>query len=79
MQTIIKFFKTIFLIDLVKGLWITLKYTPQALPFTFQYPAERRQTSPRFRGGAPAADRARHGERRPASCATSARRPVPTI
>src|SRR5215203_4675114 len=49
MQTIIRFFKTIFLVDLLKGLWVTLKYTPQAA-FTFQYPAERRPTSPRFRG-----------------------------
>jgi len=40
MQTIIRFFKTIFLIDLLKGLWVTLKYTPQPA-FTFQYPAER--------------------------------------
>src|SRR6476661_3390869 len=49
MQTIINFFKTIFLIDLRKGLWITLKYTPQPA-FTFQYPAEPRPTAPRFRG-----------------------------
>ena len=44
-----EFFKTIFLIDLLKGLWVTLKYTPQPA-FTFQYPAERRPTAPRFRG-----------------------------
>ena len=49
MQTIVKFIKNILLIDLLKGLWLTLKYTPQAA-FTFQYPAERRPTSPRFRG-----------------------------
>src|SRR5260370_33597342 len=49
MQTIIRFLKTIFLIDLVKGMWLTLKYTPQPA-FTFQYPAERRPTAPRFRG-----------------------------
>src|SRR6476619_1869947 len=49
MGTIIKFLKTILLVDLVKGLWVTLKYTPQPA-FTFQYPAERRPTSPRFRG-----------------------------
>src|SRR2546430_676819 len=48
-QTIIRFFKTIFLVDLLKGLWVTLKYTPQPA-FTFQYPAERRPTAPRFRG-----------------------------
>src|SRR3989442_13550850 len=49
MQTVIRFLKTIFLVDLLKGLWLTLKYTPQPA-FTFQYPAERRPTAPRFRG-----------------------------
>ncbi|PYR59792.1 MAG: NADH-quinone oxidoreductase subunit I, partial [Acidobacteria bacterium] len=49
MQPIIRFLKTIFLVDLLKGLWVTLKYTPQPA-FTFQYPAERRPTAPRFRG-----------------------------
>ena len=49
MQTIIRFFKTIFLVDLLKGMWLTMKYTPQPA-FTFQYPAERRPTAPRFRG-----------------------------
>ena len=48
-QTLINLFKTIFLVDLLKGLWVTLKYTPQPA-FTFQYPAERRPTAPRFRG-----------------------------
>ncbi|PYQ75026.1 MAG: NADH-quinone oxidoreductase subunit I [Acidobacteria bacterium] len=46
---VVTFFKTIFLVDLLKGLWVTLKYTPQPA-FTFQYPAERRPTAPRFRG-----------------------------
>ena len=49
MNAIVRFFKTIFLVDLLKGLWVTLKYTPQPA-FTFQYPAERRPTAPRFRG-----------------------------
>jgi NADH-quinone oxidoreductase subunit I len=49
MQTIIKFLKTIFLVDLLKGMWLTLKYTPRPA-FTFQYPAQRRPTAPRFRG-----------------------------
>ncbi|SVC21553.1 uncharacterized protein METZ01_LOCUS274407, partial [marine metagenome] len=44
-----KFFRTVFLVDLVKGLLVTLKYTPQPA-FTFQYPAERRPVAPRFRG-----------------------------
>ena len=38
-----------FLVDLAKGLWLTLKYTPQPA-FTFQYPKERRQVAPRYRG-----------------------------
>ena len=46
---LIKFLKNIFLIDLLKGMWITMRYTPQPA-FTFQYPAERRPTAPRFRG-----------------------------
>ena len=41
MQRLKNFFRTVFLIDLVKGLLVTLKYTPQPA-FTFQYPAERR-------------------------------------
>src|SRR5207247_9949910 len=49
MTIIARFLKSLFLIDLLKGLWLTLKYTPQPA-FTFQYPAERRQTAPRFRG-----------------------------
>jgi len=48
-NTIINFFCTIFLIDILKGLWVTLKYIPQPA-FTFQYPKERHPTSPRFRG-----------------------------
>jgi len=39
----------IFLVDLIRGLLLTLKYTPQPA-FTFQYPKERRPVSPRFRG-----------------------------
>ncbi len=49
MKKIKAFFHTIFLIDILKGLWVTLKYTPRSA-FTFQYPAERRPTAPRFRG-----------------------------
>src|SRR5438876_3710940 len=49
MQTLRDLFKTVFLVDLLKGMWLTLKYTPRPA-FTFQYPAERRPTAPRFRG-----------------------------
>ena len=41
MSVVVRFLKMIFLVDLLKGLWVTLKYTPQPA-FTFQYPAERR-------------------------------------
>jgi len=40
---LIRFLKNVFLVDLLKGMWLTLKYTPQPA-FTFQYPAERRPT-----------------------------------
>ena len=43
-----KLLRSIFLVDLLKGMWLTLKYTPQPA-FTFQYPAERRPVAPRFR------------------------------
>ena len=49
MQTLLTCLRMIFLVDLLKGLWVTLKYTPQPA-FTFQYPAERRPVAPRFRG-----------------------------
>ena len=45
----ITFLRKIFLVDLLKGLWLTLTYTPEPA-FTFQYPRERRPTAPRFRG-----------------------------
>jgi NADH-quinone oxidoreductase subunit I len=44
-----KLLRTIFLVDLIKGLWVTLKYTSQPA-FTFQYPTERRPVAPRYRG-----------------------------
>ena len=49
MPAVIRLLKSFLLIDLLKGMWVTLKYTPQPA-FTFQYPAERRPTAPRFRG-----------------------------
>ena len=49
MQQWTKWFRMVFLVDLIKGLLVTLRYTPQPA-FTFQYPAERRPVAPRFRG-----------------------------
>ncbi|PYR76003.1 MAG: NADH-quinone oxidoreductase [Acidobacteria bacterium] len=48
-QTVARWLRTIFLVDLIRGLWVTARYTPQPA-FTFQYPAERRPVAPRFRG-----------------------------
>jgi len=49
MARLVRLLKSFSLIDLLKGMWVTLKYTPQPA-FTFPYPAERRPTAPRFRG-----------------------------
>ena len=45
MSTVSKLFRIIFLVDLIKGLLVTLKYVPQPA-FTFQYPKERRPVAP---------------------------------
>ena len=45
MQQLAKLFRMVFLVDLIKGLLVTLRYTPQPA-FTFQYPAERRPVAP---------------------------------
>ena len=76
MQTIIRFFKTIFLVDLLKGMWLTLKYTPQPA-FTFQYPRSAGQRR-RGSGGCCACRSSPPAARRPASSATSAPRHAPT-
>jgi formate hydrogenlyase subunit 6/NADH:ubiquinone oxidoreductase subunit I len=49
MAGVAQFLRTIFLVDLLKGLWLTLRYTPRE-KFTFQYPLERRPVAARFRG-----------------------------
>jgi NADH-quinone oxidoreductase subunit I len=48
-MALFKFIKSMFLLDLLKGLWITLKYTPQPA-FSGVLERERRPTAPRFRG-----------------------------
>ena len=45
-----KFLRSFFLVDFIKGLAVTLKYTPQPA-FTFQYPKERRPVAPRSASG----------------------------
>jgi len=49
MSRLKRFLQTFLLLDLVKGLLVTLRNTSQPA-FTFQYPAERRPVAPRFRG-----------------------------
>ncbi len=49
MASLARFLRKIFIVDLLRGLWLTLRYTPSPA-FTFQYPAERRKVAGRFRG-----------------------------
>lgn len=41
--------RTIFLVDLFQGLWVTFKYVFRK-PVTIQYPEQRRLIEPRYRG-----------------------------
>jgi len=45
-----KFFRTVFLIDLLEGLWVTFHYQHPKNICTEQYPAERPKVAERFRG-----------------------------
>lgn len=45
-----KLFRKIFLIDLVRGLWVTFRNQKPAYIYTEQYPQERPAVSERFRG-----------------------------
>jgi len=49
MQALTRFFKSLFLIELLKGLSVTGKYL-FARKFTLHYPEEKAPMSPRFRG-----------------------------
>lgn len=46
----IKFLRTIFLIDLLEGLWVTFSYQPTKNIVTEQYPLERPKIAERYRG-----------------------------
>lgn len=46
----IKFLRTIFLIDLLEGLWVTFRYQPTKNIVTEQYPLERPKIAERYRG-----------------------------
>lgn len=46
----IKFLRTVFLIDLLEGLWVTFSYQPTKNIVTEQYPLERPRIAERYRG-----------------------------
>jgi NADH-quinone oxidoreductase subunit I len=45
-----KFLRTVFLIDLLEGLWVTFRYQRPKYIYTEQYPAERPKVAERYRG-----------------------------
>src|SRR4030067_894254 len=45
-----KFFRTVFLVDLLEGLGVTFRYQPTKNICTEQYPAERPRIAERYRG-----------------------------
>ncbi len=46
----LKFLRTVFLVDLVQGLWVTFRYQHPKYMVTDQYPAERPRIGERYRG-----------------------------
>lgn len=49
MREVLRFLKSLLLLELLAGMWLTLKYTFKP-KITVLYPMERYPTSPRFRG-----------------------------
>lgn len=45
-----KFIRTVFLVDLIQGLWVTFRYQAPKHICTEQYPAQRPKIAERFRG-----------------------------
>src|SRR6476620_7242717 len=45
-----KFLRTIFLVDLIQGLWVTFRNQHPKYIYTEQYPAERPMVAERYRG-----------------------------
>ena len=45
-----EFLKTVFLVDLLKGLWVTFRNQKPSLVYTEQYPEERPPVAERYRG-----------------------------
>ena len=49
MSKVVHYFKSLMLLELVQGMWLTLKYLFRA-KYTMMYPMEKFPQSPRFRG-----------------------------
>ena len=49
MNKIVHYFKSLFLLEMLQGMWLTLKYAFKP-KYTMMYPMERFPQSPRFRG-----------------------------
>ena len=49
MNKVVHYFKSLMLLELVQGMWLTLKYLFRA-KYTIMYPMEKFPQSPRFRG-----------------------------
>ena len=49
MSKVVHYFKSLMLLELMQGLWLTLKYTFKP-KYTLMYPMEKFPQSPRFRG-----------------------------
>jgi len=45
-----KFLRTVLLVDLIQGLWVTFRYQQPKYIYTEQYPAQRPQVAERYRG-----------------------------
>jgi NADH-quinone oxidoreductase subunit I len=45
-----RFLRTVFLVDLLEGLWVTFRYQPPKHIVTEQYPLERPKVAERYRG-----------------------------
>ena len=66
MNRIVSYFKSLLLIELLQGLWLTLKYLFKP-KYTLMYPMEKTPQSPRFRG-VHALRRYANGEERCIAC-----------
>ena len=49
-MTSLKFLRTVFLVDLFQGLWVTFRNQDPKRIYTEQYPAERPKVGERYRG-----------------------------